>query len=156
LRVALLRFLLPLTLLVAVPLWGGGGRARAGYVTPVYLVSCPQGGFFTDGIAPADPDNMEALGESGASSEPQANDIWFLTPTEMPSKSLICGLSPAGAGSQAPPPSGPDAGGPNQLPCPVCRPPADTPALVGVLFLQTTLGQPPPFPSRLFRPPRLS
>jgi hypothetical protein len=155
LKVPLLRFLLPLTLLVAAPLWGGG-RARAGYVTPVSLINCPHAGFFTDGAAPADPDNMEALGASGASGEPQANEGRLLSPTEMPSKSLNCGLSPAGAGSQAPPSSGPDAGGPNQLSFAVYRPSSDAPTLVGVLFLQTTVGQPPPFLSRLFRPPRLS
>jgi hypothetical protein len=155
LRVPLLRFLLPLTVLVAAPLLGVGSRAHAGYVTLVSLVSCPHAGFFTDGAALADPDDVATLGISNDSGEPPADDARFLLPSELPSESLNFGLSSTGAGSQTPP-DGPGAGGPNQLPCVASQPPADPPLLVGFLFLDRVSNQPPPFPSRLFRPPRLS
>src|SRR5262249_49363061 len=63
--------------------------------------------------------------------------------------------SSGGAGSQSPP-GGPGGGGSSQAPAAASPPRTDAPTLVGVVYLETASCRPPPFPSRLFRPPRLS
>jgi hypothetical protein len=63
----------------------------------------------------------------------------------------------AHSGGASAAPSASDGSGPQntgQPPRLAYRPPTDAPALVGVLFLEAILRRPPPFPSRLFRPPR--
>jgi hypothetical protein len=66
-------------------------------------------------------------------------------------------LQDAQQGGAAAAPSASDGPGTHntgQLPGLAFRPTTDAPALVGVLYLETTLRWPPSFPSRLFRPPR--
>ena len=157
-RTPLLRYLLPLALLVAVPLLDGYGRARAGYITPASLVSCPHSDF-TDNSFPAYAEDMgpaATASDSGDGIDSRRDDNRLLpSPSELLTGSLNSGLTSTGAGSQTPP-DGPGAGGSNQLPCVASQPLADAPLLVGFLFLDRASNRPPTFPSRLFRPPRLS
>jgi hypothetical protein len=155
-----LRSLLLLTLLAAAALLAGGGRARAGYVTPLSLVVRPSAGSFMVGAPQADSDDMgassteEALGQEANAPGDDAPGL-LPSPAEWPSAGANFGASSGGAGCPSPS-DGAGPGNSSQAPALASRPPIEAPALVGVLFLQTTLGQPPPFPSYLFRPPRLS
>ena len=151
------RFLMPLTMLVVAPLLGVGGVARAGYVTPLSLVSRTPATLFADSAAPADCDDMgsaAASGESNPEIDPpeDARDLQrclYVLPATGPN----AGASSTGAGAQAPAGAS-GTGSSNPLPGVVSRPQTDTPVLVGSLFLETVLRRSPPFPSRLFRPPR--
>ncbi len=150
-----LRLLLPLTVLVAGPLMGWGGYARAGYVTPVSLVSRAPATFFADGAASSDPDDVgPAAGEANPEIDPpyDARDLarfLYVLPPAGPG----AGDSSAGAGSQAPVGNA-GAAGSSPLPGAASRPHTDMPVLVGALFLKTASRRPPQFPSRIFRPPR--
>ena len=157
-RTRVLRILMPLTLLVACPL--AGGAARAGYDAPVSLVSRPSADFFGDAVAPQaalDDDTTSAASPGRPDSEidsPLQDTKDFLQLlTSSPSANLNPGPSSTGAGSQSPPGDG-GAAGTSNLPAVASRPQTDAPVLVGTLFLKTVLRWPPPFPSRLFRPPR--
>ena len=150
------RILAPLTLLVAWPL--AGGAARAGFDTPVSLISRPSADLFGDAIAPqAAFDDMTTASstdqsDSEADALRQDANSFFQLLTASPSANLNPGAS-TGAGSQSAPSDG-GAGGASNLFALSSRFTTDAPALVGVIFLQTASRMPPPFPSRLFRPPR--
>jgi hypothetical protein len=153
-----LRFLLPVTLLVAAPLLGVGGRAQAGYLAPTSLADQPRGDSFLAGAPQTEPDDMGAAASTDTgitpNSDPNENKDERTLLRSLPAPGSPFGASSGGAG--APPPSnGPGAQG-GQAPALTARPPADAPALVGALFLEAAQRRPPPFPSRLFRPPRLS
>lgn len=154
-----LRFLLPLTVLVAAPLLGGGGRALAGYITLASLSERPNADSF-DGAPYA---NVDDMGTASAADETvqqtDFHDPQALHPSLFGSQlaELDFGGSWSSGGAGCPSPSG--AAGPEytgQPPALTARPPTDAPALVGVMFLETASRRPPPFPARLFRPPRLS
>jgi hypothetical protein len=156
-RNRMFRILLPLTLLVAWPL--AGGAARAGFDTPVSLVSRPSAELFGDAIAPqaAFDDTTTASSadtpDSEVDSARQDANSFFQLFTASPSANLNAGAPSTGAGSQSPPSDG-GAAGMSNLFALASRLTTDAPALVGVLFLQTASRMPPPFSSRLFRPPR--
>jgi hypothetical protein len=154
-----LRFLLPVTLLVAAPLLGVGGRAQAGYLAPVSVAERPHADSFLDGAPQADSDDMGPAASTNGDFAPDFrsddNDGQaLLTPPAAPTLAPF-GASSGDAGSPAPS-DGAGAQNTGQPPALTAQPPTDAPALVGALFLQTVLRRPPPFPSRLFRPPRLS
>lgn len=158
-----LRYLLPLTVLVAAPLLGAGGRAHAGYQAPASVfVHTNADPLFSDLTPQADVEAMEsasATGDMGGKAEGDANDGSGVRPSPLACypRGLDFAASPSSDGAGCPSPSGDtDAETIGQTPLVVPSPRIDAPALVGVLFLQTTVSQPPPFPSRLFRPPRLS
>ena len=151
------RILVPLTLLVAWPL--ASGAARAGFDTPVSLVSRPAADIFGDAVAPQTAfDDMTTASSADQSDSdvdtlhPDANSFFQLLASS-PSANLNPGASSTGAGSQSPPSDG-GAGGASNLFALSSRLTTDAPALVGVIFLQTASRMPPPFSSRLYRPPR--
>jgi hypothetical protein len=154
-RIPFPRSLLALTVLVSSPLLGGGGCAQAGYIAPVALVQCPHADFTTDSDSQTSRDD---LGATGTASEPSDEIDWdrndrngvLPLPRESYSPDLNANPSSTGAGSQAP--SG--AGGSNQPPALASPLQTAMPVLIGALFLVTVSRRPPPFPSRLFRPPR--
>lgn len=154
-----LRFLFPLAVLVATPLLGVGGRAQAGYTSPVSLGFLPHADSLLGAAPAADPSpiGLAASEDFGSMTESRPEDgPTGLEPLDLPQPGRgMLALSPSGAGSQ-PSPGAPGAGGPNQVPAATSRPAADAPVLVGVLFLETVSRRPPPFPPRFFRPPRLS
>ena len=153
-----LRFLLPVTLLVAAPLLGVGGRAQAGYLTPTSLADRPQAGSFLSGAPQADSDDMGAAASTDMgvtpNSDPNENKDERTLLRSLPAPVSQYSASSGGAG--APPSNGPDTRGGGQPPALTAPPPTEAPDLVGALFLQAAQHRPPPFPSRLFRPPRLS
>jgi hypothetical protein len=154
-----LRSLLPLTVLAAAALLAGPGRAHAGYVTSLSSLSRPHGDSFLADAASADADETGAAAEpSDCATEispPNDNDNLFRqSPFLAPSATDQFGAPSTGAGS---PPSGSaGVGASQQCPAAASTPRVDAPVLVGVIFLETASRRPPPFPSRLFRPPRLS
>jgi hypothetical protein len=148
-----LRYLLPLTVLVAAPVVGVGGRAQAGYVSLGSGVSPTPSTFFSDagGLGAFD----EIGGATAGASQPRARSLdgsrdRDKLPHVLPPAHLGRGASTTGTGSSAPPSNF----GPNSLVAVASRPETDPPMLVGGLFLQAVMRRPPPFPSRLFRPPR--
>jgi hypothetical protein len=157
LRNRVFRILMPLTLLVACPL--AGGVARAGYDTPISFVSRPSADSFGDALAPqAEFDDMTTASSSGQPdseidlSRQDANGFFQLL-TNSPPANLNLGAASTGVGGQSSPGDA-GAAGANNFPAVASRPQTDAPILVGVLFLDAVLRRPPPFPSRLFRPPR--
>jgi hypothetical protein len=153
-----LRFLLPLAVLAAAPLVGVGGRAQAGYMAPASLVDRPHADSFAGGATQAGADEMGA-GADGfrLDADPQRDDgpARLESPALPPPGYAAFGHGANGAGSQ-PAPDGPGGGGSGHVPAATSRPAAEAPAPAGVLFLESSAHRPPPFPSRLFRPPRLS
>ncbi len=152
------RILLPLTWLVAAPLLGWGGYARAGFDTAVALVGRPHADSFTgDRGSQAASAEMES-GESNSDVDLHRQDAKdLLQALYAPSSAgVYFGPSSTGAGGVPGSSSGSVTGGFNPLPTVASRPATDAPTLAGFLFLQAAARQPPPFPSRLFRPPRLS
>ena len=154
-----LRYLLPLTVLVAAPLLGAGGRAHAGYQAPASVVLHVNADTLFSDPTP----QVEAMGSTsgdiGGEAEGDSNNGSDLRPSPLPvyPRGLDFAASPSFDGAGCPSPSGDtDTEVIGQTPLVASAPRIDAPALVGVLFLQTTADQPPPFPSRLFRPPRLS
>lgn len=152
-----LRFLLPLTVLVAAPLLGLGDRARAGYIAPLSVAHLNPDSF-SAGVSQAGRDEIGASSsteESVCQEADRHSDIALTLPplTAWPSAAALLGASSGGMGSP-PSPNNPGTASSSQPPALASRPPADVPALVGVLFLETASRMPPPFPSRLFRPPR--
>jgi hypothetical protein len=152
----LLRFLLPLILLVAAPLLGVGGRAQASFILPHSLAARPNPGSFLDGTPPADGDAMEA---SPSMEGDISQELHWLykdgEPLLISPASAKFGTTSGGDGCSSPS-EGPGSQSTSQSPALTTPPPVDAPALKGVLFLETAQRRPPPFPSRLFRPPRLS
>jgi len=157
-RFPLPRFLVALTLLISSPMVVGGGCAQAGYVAPVALVRCLHANWGTEGWRGA---VLIELGSAWTSSDfgyeidLSGNGGSGLAPSPWRrySIALHCSFSLPGAGSQGS--SG--AGGSYQAPTLLAFPPhADTAVLVGLHFLEVVWRRPPPFSSRLFRPPRLS
>lgn len=145
------RILLPLTWLVAAPLMGWGGHARAGFDSSAVLVGRPHADSFTDNGGPQAASAEVGPGESSFSIEPRRQDAKVL-------QALYASSSAGfhfGAGSMGAASSGPSAGGFSPFPSVSSRPRIDGATLAGVLFLQAVARQSPPFPSRLFRPPRL-
>ena len=162
-RTPLLRYLLPLTVLVAAPFLGVGGRVYAGYQVPVsVVVHANADSLFSDLTPQADAEAMEsasATGDMGGKAEADANDGSSLQtlPLTVHPRGLDFAASPSSDGAGCPAPSGgAETETIGQTPFVAPPPRLNAPALVGVLFLQTTVDQTPPFPSRLFRPPRLS
>jgi hypothetical protein len=154
----LLRYLTPLTMLVAAPLLGVGGVARAGYVMPASLVSCTPAGLLADGAGSSDFDDMGSAAEPDQSN-PDIDPHYDVRDLQrslcvLPPIGPDAGASSGGAGSQAPSGNA-GAGASGPLAGVTSRPETDPPMLVGALFLKTALRRPPPFPSRLFRPPRV-
>lgn len=146
-----LRSLLPLTVLVAGPLLGLGGRAQAGYVPQTSLSV----GTHADLFGVADAEETESAAADVAL--PGDDLPTRFEPPGLPlQESPSFGLIPSGAGSQPSPGAGSGAAGSGHVFAVAALPAADPPALVGVLFLESSAHRPPPFPSRLFRPPRLS
>jgi hypothetical protein len=151
------RFLSPLALVVAAPLLGLGGSARAGYLAPVSLVSRTPVGAFSDGLSQSNGDDGASAPASDEST-PDINPPYDGSDPQSPSYGpAFAGLSPTyfGAGAGSPGPSfdsGPGSSSP--MPGVVTRPETDAPALAGTLFLESADRRPPPFPSRIFRPPR--
>jgi hypothetical protein len=151
--------LLPLTALAA--LLAGGSHAHAGFVTPDSLVGRPNADSFMNSTPEADLDEMGAASTTGQNSVqeidlPGADRAAHLeSPGLPPSGSLLFGVFSGGAGCSSPD-QGAGAGNSNQAPAAATPPHLNAPVLVGVLFLKTALRMPPPFSSRLFRPPRLS
>jgi len=143
LRTPSLRTLTPLAVLAAALLLGWGGQARAGYVTTASLADDP-------GMAGA---SQTALDATSAESPSDGEQILLPSAWTSPSALLHSDAPTTGAGGQ-PAPDGPGAGGPHSQTTAASRPQVDPPTLVGVLFLGDTERRPPPFPSRLFRPPR--
>jgi hypothetical protein len=156
-RNRMFRILVPLTLLVAWPL--AGGAARAGFDTPVSLISRPSADIFGDAVAPQA--TFEETTTASSAGKPDSEidlsrqdaNSFFQMLTSSPSANLNPGASSTGAGSQSPPGDS-GAAGVSNLFALASRLTTDAPALVGVLFLQTASRMPPPFSSRLFRPPR--
>ncbi len=149
-----LRILLPLTWLVAAPLLGWGAHARADFDTPAALVGRPHADSFTDNEGPqaasSEMGSAAMSGESSSSVDLLVQDAKVLEALYAPSSAgFRFGAGSTGAGS-----SGPSAGGFSPLPSVASRPQIDRTTLAGVLFLQAVARQSPPFPSRLFRPPR--
>jgi hypothetical protein len=141
-----LRALLPLAVLVALPLLGG--RAQAGYV-------CPQIDSLTGG------DVSSGLGETGSAadgfgpadgSQDGHGTVLPQAPAGLPPYAFRPGASSTGGCSS--PSDGPGTGGSGSHLALASPPATDTPDLVDVLFLEAGLRRPPPFASRLFRPPR--
>ena len=95
--------------------------------------------------------------EFGRGTDPQRDtgQRQLESPALPPWGSASFGLCPNGMGSQ-PSPDGPGGGGLSQVPATTSRPAAEALARAGVLLLESASRRPPPFPSRLFRPPRLS
>jgi hypothetical protein len=149
-----LRYLLPLTVLVAAPVLGIGGRAQAGYVSPGSCVSPTPSTFVTDAGGLGAVNDLGAATGAGTSPsrvEPLDGSKGRSTlPLVLPPAHLGRGASTTGTGSSAPPSNF----GPNSLVAVASRPETDPPLLVGGLFLQAVERRPPPFPARLFRPPR--
>jgi hypothetical protein len=151
--------LLPLTALAA--LLAVGGNAHAGFVTPGFLVGRPNADSFMNSDPQADPDEMGAASTTDQNSVqeidlPGADGAAHLESPGLPtSGSDLFGVSAGGAGCPSPD-DGAGAGNSSQSPALATPPPLNAPVLVGVLYLKTALRMPPPFPSRLFRPPRLS
>ncbi|HVS40493.1 MAG TPA: hypothetical protein VMS17_33355 [Gemmataceae bacterium] len=147
-RTVTTRILLPLTVLVAGPLMGWGGFARAGYVAPESQVAAPH----ADGV-------MNANGAETAAmpADPRGDDgpAQIRSPWGSLSALLNAGAPSTGASGQ-PTPGGPGAGASGPQPSLVSRPQTDPPAVAGVLFLEEVQLRLPPFPSRLFRPPRVA
>ena len=155
-----LRFLFALTLVVAAPFLGLCSRAQAGYIAPLSLASQPTTNLFTTGVAQPDADDAAS---AAAPAEPNS-DIDRRPDDRKDPQALQYALPPArpdasgfstGAGSQTVPTNA-GTGAASQPPATATRPQTDAPVLVGVLFLETVERRPPLFPSRLFRPPRLS
>ncbi|HBI44283.1 MAG TPA: hypothetical protein DDY78_15740 [Planctomycetales bacterium] len=151
------RILMPLTLLVACPL--AGDVARAGFDTPVSLISRPSADSFGDVVAPQAAFDAMTSAVSAAQMDSEidlprqeAKDFLQLL-TSSPPANLNLGAASTGVGGQSPP-SNAGAAGTSNLPAMASRPQTDAPVLVGVLFLDAVLRRPPPFSSRLFRPPR--
>ncbi len=136
---------------------GLGGRARAEYDAAAFI-GRPSAGSFLDGLPQADPDDMGAsswtqVTPSQEVDAPGDNAPALLPqPAAGPLAAADYGASSGGMGSPSPDGAGTGSGG--QPPALTSRPQSDAPALVGVLFLETASRMPPPFPSRLFRPPR--
>jgi hypothetical protein len=153
-----LRFLLPLTVLVVAPLLGMGGRAQAGYDAPVSLDRPSADSFL---IAPQlDSNDLGAAAPSDESGlEPyQPRDDAPVRPDSpylSQSGSPIFGAASPGANAPSPSHTAGAQGG-SHTPALASQSSSDAPTLVGVLFLKAASHRPPPFPSRLFRPPRLS
>ncbi len=114
-----------------------------------------------NGAPQADPDDLEAASSTdrGFTREidlPDADGQALLESPGLPAPgSMLFAASSGGAGCQSPV-DGAGAGNSSQTLAVASPPPIDAPALVGVLFLKTASRLPPPFPSRFFRPPRLS
>jgi hypothetical protein len=149
------RILLPLTILVAAPLLGWGGRAQAGYVAPASLLVSTAADYLSNGAPQADLDGMGAAPADSEASDSRLLDHQGPVPLPCGSLSLMTtSCAPTtGAGGQ-PAPNGPGAGGVNSQTTLASRSQIDPPTLVGILFLDEVLHRLPPFPSRLFRPPR--
>jgi hypothetical protein len=149
------RILLPLTFLVAAPLLGWSGRAQAGYVTPVSAVAATHSDSLADGGPQMGMDGMGASSADSNSGDPQLLERQSLKTTAPGSLAFLTTFGTPSTGAGAPPaPNGPGAGGVNSQTTVAARPQVDPPTLVGVLFLEEVTRRLPPFPSRLFRPPR--
>jgi hypothetical protein len=157
-RTVSIRILLPLTILVAAPMLGWGGRAQAGYMTPASVVASTNSNSLSDGAPQADLDGMgasAAAASDGSDSRLLDRQGPMTLPIGAVSLLITSGTTSTGAGGQ-PVPYGPGVGNPNTQTTVAARPQIDLPTLVGVLFLEESLDRLPPFPSRLFRPPRHS
>jgi hypothetical protein len=156
-----LRFLLPLVVLAATPWLGVSGFAWAGFVTPVSLAARPQIDSFLDLISQADIGDIGAAcsaGEFVPPSDFESNDLQVFHPSPFGTRAhgLDFAALPSSHGADCPsPPADSEPEATSQTPALISHPPHDTKAVVGFLFLETALRRPPPFPSRLFRPPRL-
>ena len=155
------RSLLPLTVLAAAALLAGGSRAQAGYVTPLSFTDRPSADSFMSGAPQADPNGVGASSSTDQvqvqeTDPPRTDDPARLESLGLPpSGSVLFGASSGGAGCPSPC-DGAGAGNSSPTPAVTPRPPTDAPARIGALFLTTASRMPPPFHSRLFRPPRLS
>ncbi len=151
------RFRLPSIVLIVAPLLGLGGSARAEY-DPAAFIGRPSVGSFLDGLPQGDPDDMGASAWTQEASFQEVNapgdnaPALLPQPTAGPSAAADYGTSFGGQGSSSSDDLENGSGG--QSPALTTRPPVDVTALIGVLFLQSASHMPPPFPSRLFRPPR--
>jgi hypothetical protein len=154
-RTVISRILLPLTVLVAAPLLGWGGRAQAGYMTPVSAVATTHSDCLADCAPQTGMDGMSAASADSDSGDSQLLERQSLKATPPGSLALLTTFGAPSTGAGAPPaPNGPGAGGVNSQTTVAARPQVDPPTLVGVLFLEEATRRLPPFPSRLFRPPR--
>jgi hypothetical protein len=147
------RYLLPLSALLAAPLLGGGGFARAGFVVPTSAINRPHIAFLSNDAPPADLDNtsMAVASEEGRGHVEFQRDGGEEVPPSLRPHPGAAPTSGAGQSSSG----GPGAGGSYQHPAAADRPQSDPTVVVGFLFLEEGSRRPPPFPSRLFRPPRL-
>jgi hypothetical protein len=144
-----LQFLLTTFMLAALALLADGGRAQAGYVTLSAGYQAHTDSFL-NGSSEADLDfgQPDDLPQDDAQSQ--------LKSPLLPPWGKVAFVPVAnGMGSQ-PSPGGSGAGSSSPVPAATSCPQLEAPALVGTLFLESASHRPPPFPSRLFRPPRLS
>jgi hypothetical protein len=143
------QLVLALATLLVGPLLGFGGRASANY-----LVRTPPG---PATVSLADLDILPQTGgwgETGTSETDPARKIDPQPTHTLPLGDLWAGLSNSGAGCGSPSSAGGSVGasGPAAaVSVPVTLPPL---LLVRRLYFEDVCCRPPPFPSRLFRPPR--
>jgi hypothetical protein len=151
-------FLWSLTLLLGAPLLGAGSHAQAGYMTPGFPGVRPQASPF---LGAALQPGAEELGGTAGPDEGRQETAQQHDPRQdqqTPHSLLRFGQasfdhSSGGAGAQGPP-GGPGGGGSSKAPAAASLPQTDAPTLVGIVYLESGSRRPPPFPSRLFRPPR--
>lgn len=143
------RFLLTSLTLAAFALLADAACAQAGYVTLSTGYQSHTDSFL-NGSSEADP-------EWGQPDDLPPDDplSQLKSPLRPPWGKVAVVPTSSGMGSQ-PSPGGSGAGNSSQVLSATSSPPLEAPTLVGVLFLENASHRPPPFPSRLFRPPRLS
>jgi hypothetical protein len=137
--------LLPLTLLVAGPLLGSGGAARADYEAPESLVA--DAGMFS-----APQTAFDATVSERQANQDSRSDLPVYGPQWWNPISVGHSAAPStGATGQSVQVRSSNSTSLSSIPA---VPRLDSPVRIGVLFLQEGRLQPPPFRTSLFRPPR--
>lgn len=143
---------------IALPILGGWSCARAGYIALVPVITGPAAGLSTIVPNAADLDDPEPAVTYG---EP-ACEIGPIPDAQGATQGFVDGLPYTGVNAGARravtgrcAPSGDSGDGESDsVPGETGRPRIDSPAQIGVLFRQASAFRPPPFSSRIFRPPR--